>query len=62
MVKYEYITIDNEKFLVGKFTQHREMIDEYAKKGYRYVGFFPTLSNTYGRFLEIDLIFEKEEE
>lgn len=61
MFKYEYVTIDNESLMSSKFTEHREIISEYAKKGYRYVGFIPTKSDGYGRIKEIDLIFEKEE-
>jgi hypothetical protein len=61
MYKYEYVTIDTEKIFGAKFTQHRDVINEYAKKGYRYVGFIPTKISDPGKFLEIDLIFESEE-
>lgn len=39
MKQYTYVTIQNEKFLGASFTAHREIIDEYAAKGYRYIGF-----------------------
>ena len=58
MVKYEYVTIKSEKWFGGKFTQHREIIDEYAEKGYRYVGYIPIKLTEHGRFKEMDLIFE----
>ena len=61
MVKYEYVTIDNEKWVGGKFTQHREIINDYAKKGYKYVGYIPTKLSDMGKFTEIDLIFEIQE-
>ncbi|MCL1859781.1 MAG: DUF4177 domain-containing protein [Oscillospiraceae bacterium] len=60
MFKYEYIKIYNEALMSAKFTQHREIIDKYAKKGYRYIGFIPTKTDGYGRFRDIDLIFEIE--
>jgi len=61
MFKYEYVTIDNEALIASKFTQHRDIIDKYAKKGYRYVGFVPTKSDGYGRIKKMDLIFENQE-
>lgn len=61
MLRYEYVSLNNEKLFGAKFTQHRDVIDEYAKKGYRYVGYVPTVINDYGKFKEIDLIFEIDE-
>ena len=60
MFKYEYVQIDNEALIASKFTKHRDIIDEYAKRGYRYAGFVPIKSDGYGRIKEMDLIFEKE--
>ena len=40
--------------------EHRQVIDEYAVKGYRYVGFIPTDINDHGKIKQIDLIFEIE--
>ena len=60
MFKYEYIRINSEAIMSSKFTQHRNIIDEFAKKGYRYIGFIPTKSDGYGRHKELDLIFEIE--
>lgn len=37
---------------------YREVIDTYAKQGYRYVGFIPSSIEYVGRIVEIDLIFE----
>lgn len=61
MLKYEYVKVDNEALIASKFTQHRDAINEYAQKGYRYVGFIPIKSDSYGRIKEMDLIFEKDE-
>ena len=60
MFQYEYVSIDNEKFLGVKLTKHQEIIDDYAKKGYRYVGYIPTKMSDYGKPLIIDLIFEMQ--
>ena len=39
MKKYEYVTISTKTGLLStKSTAHRDIIDEYAAKGYRYVG------------------------
>jgi len=61
MYKYEFVTIGNEKFMGAKYTRHRNIIDEYAKNGYRYVGFIPTKTTDWGKFMTIDLVFEKQE-
>ena len=64
-MKYEYVTLKTigNGLLSNKTRQHREIIDEYAAKGYRYVGWFPTKSSNVldGVIEEVDLIFEKED-
>lgn len=61
MKKYEYVTLDTK---VGLFSSrsanYREIIDSYASKGYRYVGWLPTKTSNLlsGVPEEIDLIFE----
>ena len=61
MKKYEYVPIKTGKFFGSKCTEHRRIIDEYAKNGYRYAGFIPTEITDSGKFREIELIFEKDE-
>ena len=39
---------------------HREIIDKYAKEGWRFVSAIPTYQNGSGKVLEFDLIFEKK--
>jgi hypothetical protein len=60
VVKYEYVTVEREKDIdmSAQFTKHREIIDEYAKKGYRYVGYIPTKIHAHGKIIDMDLIFE----
>jgi len=60
MVRYEYIKINSEAIMSSKFTQHRNIIDEFAKKGYKYIGFIPIKQYGHGMIREIDLIFEIE--
>ena len=63
-MKYEYVELRiSEGFLSNKTSKHRELIDEYAEKGYRYVGWFPkSTSNLLSGVVEVvDLIFEKPE-
>ena len=63
MYKYEYVTIVSKKsFAKGTFQEHREIIDKYAKDGYRYVGFIPTKEVDVGFLSEMDLVFEKQEQ
>lgn len=45
--------IDNES------CEHRQMIDQYAGEGWRYVGFVPTRFSGEGGIKELDLIFER---
>ncbi|MCI9977027.1 DUF4177 domain-containing protein [Clostridioides difficile] len=63
MKKYEYVTLSYEsQFLVtGVMKEHRTIIEEYAKKGYRYIGFIPIEINSHGFTRKIDLVFEIEE-
>ncbi len=37
---------------------HREIIDELAAEGWRYVGYIPTMFSSEGGTKEVDLIFE----
>ena len=59
MKKYEYVTVYIGKFFGAKSEEHRKIIDEYAAKGYRYVGYIPTVLDDFGKIKDIDLIFEQ---
>ncbi len=61
MKKYEYVRVFVDRVIFAGTEEHRQRIDEYASKGYRYVGFIPTNISPQGRFKEMDLIFEKDE-
>lgn len=61
-MRYEYVTVYIGKFIGAGTEEHREIINEYAARGYRYVGFIPTKITDYGKIKELDLIFEVPEE
>ena len=61
MKKYEYVNVIIGKFIGAKSEEHRQIIDEYASKGYRYVGYIPTDISDYGKIKSMDLIFEIDE-
>ncbi|QNO14095.1 DUF4177 domain-containing protein [Alkalicella caledoniensis] len=60
MFQYEYVNVKVGSFWGARSEEHREIIDKYAANGYRYVGFIPANMDSYGKYKEIDLIFEKE--
>ncbi len=65
MKKYEYVTLHVSGMcgLFGsKLETHRTTIDQYAARGYRYVGYFPVKIGSYGYPTDIDLIFEQDTE
>ena len=61
MKTYEYVNLTVGKVFGAKCEEHRAVIDDYASRGWRYVGFIPTKMSDYGKYREIDLIFEKDE-
>ena len=58
MRKYEYVSINIAGFLGAGSEEHRQIIDDYAAKGYKYVGYIPTNITSHGKIIEMDLIFE----
>lgn len=59
MKKYEYVNINIDCSFMGSGSEeHRQIIDEYAAKGYKYVGYVPTNMTSHGKIVEMDLIFE----
>ena len=61
---YEYVSVDYKKrevFVVGFGTsEHREIIDDYAARGSRYVDSIITEIDGNARIRKIDLVFEKD--
>ena len=60
MKKYEYVSVHIGKLVGVKSEEHWQIIDEYAKKGYRYVGYIPTVISDYRKIKDMDLIFEMD--
>ena len=60
MKHYEYVNVKIGKFIGAKSEEHREIIDKYASRGYRYVGYIPTNLTDYGKIVSLDLIFETD--
>lgn len=60
MKKYEYVNVHIGRFIGAKSQEHREIINEFSAKGYRYVGFIPTNLDDFGKIKEMDLIFEAD--
>ena len=57
MKKYEYVHLHVSR----RMDEHKKVIDEYARKGWRYVGFLPARTSLYGRLWEVDLVFEADD-
>lgn len=49
MKRYEYVNIHIGKFCGAKSEEHKGIINEYAAKGCRYVGYIPTKISGYGK-------------
>ena len=62
MKEYAFVGINITRFIGSKVEEHREIIEEKAREGYRYVGFIPTDISDYGKFKCMDLIFERDTE
>lgn len=68
MYTYEYETVYIDLAGWGPFAgsayticvDHRKLIDDRAKAGWRFVGYLPTKQRGTGHMQELDLIFEKE--
>ena len=58
-MKYEYVNVKNKTHLMTSSFEYREIIDEYAKNGYRFVCFVPTTIKEFGEITSFDLVFEK---
>lgn len=57
MYIYEYIEVKMSGILAT--ASHREVIDEYSQKGWRFVGAIPNRTGSYGQLKSNDLVFER---
>ena len=62
MYEYQYIVLDTGGgiFMNNCEGKHREIIEEEAARGWRYVGYVPMEFSGRGGISSIDLIFERE--
>ncbi len=60
MKRYEYVNVYIGRLLGAESEKHREIIDNYAERGYRYVGYIPVRIADNGKIKEIDLVFETD--
>ncbi|QOR33892.1 DUF4177 domain-containing protein [Clostridium sp. 'deep sea'] len=58
---YKYIFEESKGGDLFTHTNHREIIEEYGKRGYRFVTAIPTYSTGSGKIKSFDLVFEIEE-
>ena len=58
MYRYEYVEAQAEVFFNS--ANHREIIDEYAERGFRFINAIPTSFSSYGSIKTFDLVFEIE--
>lgn len=59
MYKYKYVESDGQRLFCEM--DHREIIDKYASKGWRFVTAIPTDMSGHGIIKKYDLVFEKED-
>ena len=61
MKQYEYVELKYEAkdVLFLMTSDYKKIINEYAEKGYSYVGYVPILIDAKGCLRKIDLIFKK---
>lgn len=57
MYIYEYVEVGLSNFL--STNAHRSIINDYASKGWRYVGSVPNRTGGYGQLKSNDLVFER---
>ncbi|MGG5461335.1 DUF4177 domain-containing protein [Clostridium sp. B9] len=57
MYRYEYVECSAAGLMFGE-SNHRELIDQYAELGWRFVGAIPTSFSGHGNPKTFDLIFE----
>lgn len=59
-MKFIRVEYDNNRVASAELTSHREVIEEYALKGYKYLGFVPVKLGPSGKMLALDLVFDNK--
>lgn len=60
-MKFVRVEYDNNRVAGAELTSHREVIEEYALKGYKYLGFVPVKLGPSGKMLALDLVFDNKQ-
>lgn len=58
---YKYIYVEAKARNFWNTADHRQIINQYSKEGWRFVSAIPTASGAQGAIVRYDLVFEKEE-
>lgn len=59
MCEFVRIELKNNPATTANLEGHREIICEYAEKGFTYTGFIPVRFGPSGKMLAVDLVFKK---
>ncbi len=59
-MEFVRVNYDNNKVSCAELTSHREVIEEYTSKGFKYLGFVPVKLGPSGKMLALDLVFDNK--
>lgn len=59
-MEFVRVNYDNNKVSCAELTSHREVIEEYTSKGFKYFGFVPVKLGPSGKMLALDLVFDNK--
>lgn len=57
--KFIRIDYNNNPATTAQTEEHRKIIEDQAKEGYSYAGYFPVKMGPSGKMLVADLVFQK---
>ena len=57
----DVITMYKYLYVRATAPNYKELIDEHAQEGWRFVAVIPAVFGSYGQMKEVDLVFEKQE-
>ena len=62
MLETKFVRIDykNNPATTAETEEHRKIIEEQAKEGFNYTGYFPVKMGPSGKILVVDLVFQKK--
>lgn len=57
MYEYKYVEVKSGSFFIQ--SNHREIINEHARAGWRFVAAIPSYNTAEGKIRYLDLVFER---